>query len=1092
MLKINNISVSPIIQSKSDKLGKFISGNLESITADDLVGLDALKNYAFYNDASIKSIQLPAGLTGSLSLNNYLVSLSNLNILDLSLTSITSITLNQQACYKITDILLPPTLSNFSTSSGTTYILPNLTNISIDGNNNNFKIANNTLYNKTGTILYKATNNTSAILDTCTNIQSSAFMGLKIKNISIPESVTSMGSNSFAYCYELESIDMKGKGLNNGNTFYYLPEVKTLSIDNNGSSISSYELGYNISFLPNLDTFYINATTGTGTSSTLRGIGNATLDGCLIQIGPDVTTIPNYMFRCELSTSSTTQSVDGVQKVFSYKNHFKEIDWTKNNNACTTIGSGAFQYMGIDNITIPSSITNLGTQAFYQCADVKSIYYDANITNSLSTSSRIFTSTTSYLYPELSVTIGPNVTSVPANLFGSTSSTNYVTRMKHFYFTKDSQVTEFPASMLYNCLLLKDIIIPKTVTTIGSNAFYNCAQLTDIYYEGTLDQYTSNVTKNDTTSYFTNATVHPYADCLHNDNEWRWDEKGLFTTEPNVSDWIIDKESTSCEEGSKHGACNVCGEIISQSVSKLPVYIIPEITNAAPSYNKWENEGDGIWVAYTTNRYYLNNSTLALRINAASEKEISFNYQIDTTVSNSYIQIYNSTEGTTINYNGKGVYKTKLHAGSYITIRAYYGSSSNPGTSATYSRWCTISNLMGQVDGHEYSDDVIFTDNTATCINKAEAFKECKYCGDRVSVGSLYKAHTLVDGYCSTCGANVYTPTVSNSTTGAWSYDSANNRYTFNTTTSNWYNSHYQYFKFNEPGIWKFTIKNNSTSTNTSSSYGYVSYPTDTTGLTANLPNSYAPVTVEFAVDTTVNYSFRAYKSNNGYIVSPTTALYTIEDISFTPFSNIATFMDSDNSTILKTVPFNSQITQTDLPTPASVSGKRFGGWATSSGSHDSVDITGIFSGDVTFYPVWHTVSNNVCTDCGKEVPPFTVSLTSTTGYTWAQHADGYYYPLTGGCQGNKHSTQAEFSVTCDISGTFTYYMAQSTESGCDYLIVYKNGSQIQAFNNVTSTSYTAYTISVTSGDVIKFRYTKDGSVDNGWDQSRIKDISIT
>ena len=56
MLKINNVSVSPIVQSKSDKLSKFVDGTLNIITGEDLEGCETLKNYAFYQDNAIKSI----------------------------------------------------------------------------------------------------------------------------------------------------------------------------------------------------------------------------------------------------------------------------------------------------------------------------------------------------------------------------------------------------------------------------------------------------------------------------------------------------------------------------------------------------------------------------------------------------------------------------------------------------------------------------------------------------------------------------------------------------------------------------------------------------------------------------------------------------------------------------------------------------------------------------------------------------------------------------------------------------------------------------------------------------------------------------
>lgn len=53
----------------------------------------------------------------------------------------------------------------------------------------------------------------------------------------------------------------------------------------------------------------------------------------------------------------------------------------------------------------------------------------------------------------------------------------------------------------------KTVVLSKTLTEISSGAFAECSALTDIFYEGTEEDW-NNMTINDTSSYFINATIH--------------------------------------------------------------------------------------------------------------------------------------------------------------------------------------------------------------------------------------------------------------------------------------------------------------------------------------------------------------------------------------------------------------------------------------------------------------------------------------------------------------------------------------------------------------------------------------------------------
>ena len=102
-------------------------------------------------------------------------------------------------------------------------------------------------------------------------------------------------------------------------------------------------------------------------------------------------------------------------------------------------------------LTIPSSVTNSGSGAFYNC--------------------KLLTN----------ITIPGSVTSIGDCVFEDCISLTSVT-------IPDS-VTNISAGAFYNCKSLTSITIPDSVTSIENRAFYNCKSLKRINYKGTKKQW---------------------------------------------------------------------------------------------------------------------------------------------------------------------------------------------------------------------------------------------------------------------------------------------------------------------------------------------------------------------------------------------------------------------------------------------------------------------------------------------------------------------------------------------------------------------------------------------------------------------------
>jgi hypothetical protein len=108
------------------------------------------------------------------------------------------------------------------------------------------------------------------------------------------------------------------------------------------------------------------------------------------------------------------------------------------------IGAAASSY------TIPSSVTSIGVQAFFDCRTLTSVTIPNSVTNIGQEAFEGCSSLTN-------VTIGSGVTSIGSGAFGSCSLTS--------------------------------VTIPNSVTSIGDQAFWYCASLNSIYFQGNVPSF---------------------------------------------------------------------------------------------------------------------------------------------------------------------------------------------------------------------------------------------------------------------------------------------------------------------------------------------------------------------------------------------------------------------------------------------------------------------------------------------------------------------------------------------------------------------------------------------------------------------------
>lgn len=135
-------------------------------------------------------------------------------------------------------------------------------------------------------------------------------------------------------------------------------------------------------------------------------------------------------------------------------------------SSVTSIGSSAFDNCsGLTSVSIPSSVTSIGERAFRCCSSLTAVTIPSSIT-------RIEEGTFSYCYSLTSVTIPNSVTSIRPSAFISCGGLTSV--------TIPNSITSIANSTFAGCSALTSVTIPNSVTYIGDFAFYNCNSLTSV------------------------------------------------------------------------------------------------------------------------------------------------------------------------------------------------------------------------------------------------------------------------------------------------------------------------------------------------------------------------------------------------------------------------------------------------------------------------------------------------------------------------------------------------------------------------------------------------------------------------------------
>ena len=133
----------------------------------------------------------------------------------------------------------------------------------------------------------------------------------------------------------------------------------------------------------------------------------------------------------------------------------------------------------LTSMTIPNSVTSIGSSAFYNCSSLTSVHITdlaawCNIDFVGYSANPLCYAHKLYLNGELvkDLVIPNSVTSIGEYAFYDCSSLTSV--------TIGESVTSIGSSAFYNCSSLTSVTIPNSITSIGDYAFYGCSNITSV------------------------------------------------------------------------------------------------------------------------------------------------------------------------------------------------------------------------------------------------------------------------------------------------------------------------------------------------------------------------------------------------------------------------------------------------------------------------------------------------------------------------------------------------------------------------------------------------------------------------------------
>lgn len=280
------------------------------------------------------------------------------------------------------------------------------------------------------------------------SIPSGAFAYIDLKDVVIPEGITSIGNNAFEGCINIESITLPAS-------------LTTICSEAFPSDISlNYEKSRKIHY-----------------NGTIAQWCNISFSGC--EANP-----VQYLDELYIDGKRVGDQLDIPEGVESIKaGAFSSFYWVTRITLPSTLKSiedWAFSSCNIREIVIPDGVEHIGSFVFSSCDKLESIMFEEN-----SSLKKLSDGTFAGCKALKKIEVPDSVERIERGVFYECDS------LEEVIFKKDSRLKYIEAHAFNACKNLSSIVLPASVERISDMAQYMCPNLKEVRYLGTLEQWCS-------------------------------------------------------------------------------------------------------------------------------------------------------------------------------------------------------------------------------------------------------------------------------------------------------------------------------------------------------------------------------------------------------------------------------------------------------------------------------------------------------------------------------------------------------------------------------------------------------------------------
>ncbi len=295
------------------------------------------------------------------------------------------------------------------------------------------------------------------IPNSVTSIGKNAFSSCSgLTEITIPNSVTSIGESAFNECTGLTSVSI-GNSVTSIDrfAFYRCDNIKELRIEDSALNLELASSGFGLELLESLYLGRNVSANGHPAFSHKKSLKNVTIGNAVTSIGEEA-----FEYCSSLTSVTIPTSVTRIGKNAFYEcSSLAEVNIP---NSVTNIDEGTFYgCSSLASLTIPNSVTSIGRFAFSGCKIkelcIEDSAYDLDISSA-------------DIDDIESLYLGRNI----KGSIGSSTLKNV---------TISNSVTTICESAFWGCRSLTSVTIPESVVSIGNSAFSGCGGLNKIVVE---------------------------------------------------------------------------------------------------------------------------------------------------------------------------------------------------------------------------------------------------------------------------------------------------------------------------------------------------------------------------------------------------------------------------------------------------------------------------------------------------------------------------------------------------------------------------------------------------------------------------------